>query len=576
MIKLLRYLKRHVAKLIFIVILLFTYTMCDLYLPNLMSDIVDNGIVSGDTSYILKIGAIMIGVALLSTICSISAAYLSSKVGINFSKDLRRDVFVKVSDYSLAEFDKIGTASLVTRTTNDINQIQQVVIMFMRMMIIAPLTCIGGIIMAVNKNSDLSKILFVVIPVIGIVIFVIGKTGMPLFKAMQGKLDRLNLIIRENLTGIRVIRAFDKPVYEKDRFDIANKDLTSNAIKVNIIMGFLMPVMTLILNITSIVVVWLASNLIDMGTMEVGDLMAYLQYIMQIMFSLLLVSMMFILIPRAQASAVRVNEVLEMETEIKEPNSIVSPKKNLGILEFKNVTFNYPNSSESSLIDVSFTAKPNEITAFIGSTGSGKSTIVNLIPRFYDATSGEILIDGVNIKDYAQDTLRRKIGLVPQKAVLFSGTISENIRYGKEDATTRQIEEASKVAQASEFISKMKDTYNSHIAQGGTNVSGGQKQRLAIARALVRKPQIYIFDDSFSALDFKTDSKLRGSLKENVHDATMIIVAQRVSTIMDADRILVLDEGKVVGDGTHKELLENCTVYQEIVSSQLSSEEASA
>lgn len=576
MLKLLKYLKRHVGKLILIVILLFTYTMCDLYLPNLMSDIVDNGIVSGDTSYILKIGSIMIAVALLSAICSISAAYLSSKVGINFSKDLRRDVFVKVSDYSIAEFDKIGTASLVTRTTNDINQIQQVVIMFMRMMIIAPLTCVGGIIMAINKNSDLSKILFVVIPVIAIVIFIIGKTGMPLFKAMQAKLDKLNLIVRENLTGIRVVRAFDKLTYEKERFDIANKDLTSNAIKVNIIMGVLMPAMTLILNITSVVVVWLAAGLIDVGAMEVGDLMAFLQYIMQIMFSLLLVSMMFILIPRAQASATRVNEVLEMESEIKETNSAIAPKKNLGILEFKNVTFNYPNSSEASLIDVSFTAKPNEITAFIGSTGSGKSTIVNLIPRFYDVTSGEILIDGVNIKDYSQENLRNKIGLVPQKAVLFSGTISENIRYGKEDATSTQIEEAANIAQASEFISKMKDTYNSHIAQGGSNVSGGQKQRLSIARALVRKPQIYIFDDSFSALDFKTDSKLRASLKENVKNATMLIVAQRVSTIMEADRILVLDEGKIVGDGTHKELLENCTVYQEIVSSQLSSEEASA
>lgn len=576
MLKLLKYLKRHVGKLILIVILLFTYTMCDLYLPNLMSDIVDNGIVSGDTSYILKIGSIMIAVALLSAICSISAAYLSSKVGINFSKDLRRDVFVKVSDYSLAEFDKIGTASLVTRTTNDINQIQQVVIMFMRMMIIAPLTCVGGIIMAINKNSDLSKILFVVIPVIAIVIFIIGKTGMPLFKAMQAKLDKLNLIVRENLTGIRVVRAFDKITYEKERFDIANKDLTSNAIKVNIIMGVLMPAMTLILNITSVVVVWLAAGLIDVGAMEVGDLMAFLQYIMQIMFSLLLVSMMFILIPRAQASATRVNEVLDMESEIKETNSAIAPKKNLGILEFKNVTFNYPNSSEASLIEVSFTAKPNEITAFIGSTGSGKSTIVNLIPRFYDVTSGEILIDGVNIKDYSQENLRNKIGLVPQKAVLFSGTISENIRYGKEDATSTQIEEAANIAQASEFISKMKDTYNSHIAQGGSNVSGGQKQRLSIARALVRKPQIYIFDDSFSALDFKTDSKLRASLKENVKNATMLIVAQRVSTIMEADRILVLDEGKIVGDGTHKELLENCTVYQEIVSSQLSSEEASA
>ncbi|MGL5352447.1 MAG: ABC transporter ATP-binding protein, partial [Clostridium sp.] len=550
--------------------------MCDLYLPNLMSDIVDNGIVSGDTSYILKIGSIMIGVALLSAICSISAAYLSSKVGINFSKDLRRDVFVHVSDYSLAEFDKIGTASLVTRTTNDINQIQQVVIMFMRMMIIAPLTCVGGIIMAINKNADLSKILFIVIPVIAIVIFIIGKTGMPLFKSMQAKLDKLNLIVRENLTGIRVIRAFDKLEYEKERFDIANKDLTNTAIKVNIIMGILMPAMTLILNITSVVVVWLAAGLIDVGAMEVGDLMAFLQYIMQIMFSLLLVSMMFILIPRAQASASRVNEVLEMESEIKELNSTLKPSKSVGILEFKNVTFNYPNSSESSLIDISFTAKPNEITAFIGSTGSGKSTIVNLIPRFYDVTSGEILIDNINIKDYEQDTLRRKIGLVPQKAVLFSGTISENIRYGKEDATSSQIEKAAIIAQASEFISKMKDTYNSHIAQGGTNVSGGQKQRLSIARALVRKPQIYIFDDSFSALDFKTDSKLRASLKENVKDATMLIVAQRVSTIMDADRILVLDEGKIVGDGTHKELLESCTVYQETVSSQLSSEEASA
>lgn len=576
MLKLIRYLKPHSLKIFFIVLLLFLYSISDLYLPNLMADIVDTGILKGDTSYILKIGFIMILVALFSTACSIIASFFSAKVATSFSKKLRRKIFTKVSDYSLSEFDKIGTSSLVTRTTNDINQIQQVVVMFMRMMIIAPLTCIGGIIMAVSKNADLSKILFIVLPLIAIVIFIVGKQGIPLFKSMQSKLDKLNLILRENLTGIRVIRAFNKFNFEKERFVVANEDLTNTAIKVNILTGTLMPLMMLILNVSTVFIVWFGAKYIDIGTMEVGDLMAFIQYVMQIMFSLLLVSMMFILIPRASASAARVNEVLELHSDILDPQSSKSTGDKKGFIEFNNVSFIYPESDVPSLNNISFSAKPGEITAIIGSTGSGKSTIVNLIPRFYDVSSGEILVDGINIKDIQQKTLRSKIGLVPQKAILFSGSISENIRYGKEDSSDDEVVTAIDIAQATDFVTSMKDSYDAHISQGGTNVSGGQKQRLSIARALIRKPEIYVFDDSFSALDFKTDAKLRARLKKEVGNSTVIIVAQRVSTIMDANRILVLDQGKIVGSGTHSELLKNCDVYKEIVSSQLSEKEVGA
>ncbi|MBP1890081.1 ATP-binding cassette subfamily B protein [Clostridium moniliforme] len=575
MLKLFKHLKPYSKQLIFILILLFIQTMAQLYLPTLLSEIVDTGIIKGDVNYILKIGGIMICVAFIGSICTIFASFISSKVSMGLGRDLRRKIFTRAETFSLNEIDTIGTASLITRTTNDVNQIQQVVIMILRMMVTAPLTCIGGIIMAISVNKKLSLILLVSMPIVIITIFVIGKKGMPMFKAMQVKLDKINRILRENLTGIRVIRAFNKQSFEKKRFDEANDDFTNNAIKVNKITALLMPLLMLILNLTSVAILWFGANRINSGVMEVGNLMAFLQYVMQIMFSLIMVSMLFIMIPRASASAERINEVLNMEPSINDSNNLINENNEKGYVEFKNVSYFYPGAENPALNNISFKTNPGETTAIIGGTGSGKSTILNLITRFYDVSKGEILVDGVNIKNISQENLRNKIGFVPQKAVLFSGTIGENLRYGKEDATEDELIHAAKIAQSYEFITEKENGFESIVEQNGKNFSGGQKQRLAIARALVRKPEIYLFDDSFSALDFKTDAKLRAALKSETKNSAVIIVAQRVSTIMDADRILVLDEGNIVGIGTHKELLKNCAIYQEIASSQLSEEELS-
>lgn len=572
MIKLFKFLKPYAASIAVILILVFFQSLSELYLPTLMSNIVDTGIVNGDTNYILKIGGFMLLVAAGGTICTILASFLSSKVATGFSKDLRKNVFSRVESYSLQEFDKIGASSLITRTTNDITQIQQVLVMMLRMMISAPMMCIGGIIMAVSKDAKLSLVIIVVMPILAMAIGIIGKKGMPLFKMMQLKIDKLNLVLRENLTGIRVIRAFNRIDHEKKRFDKANLDLTNTAIKVNKIMAALMPIMMVVLNFTTIAVVWFGGIRIDNGSMQVGDLMAFIQYVMQIMFSLIMVSMMFILIPRASASAVRINEVLDTVSEINDGDNTKSSNKK-GYIEFKDVTFNYPGAEKPALSNISFSAKPGETTAIIGGTGSGKSTLISLIPRFYDVSSGSILVNGIDIREMTQEDLRLKVGFVPQKAVLFSGTIADNIRYGKENASYEEVKHAAEIAQASDFISNMKDGFESVISQGGTNVSGGQKQRLSIARALVRRPEIYVFDDSFSALDFKTDAKLRAALKKETGKSTVIIVAQRVSTVMNADRIIVLDDGQIAGIGNHKELLNNCDVYREIVSSQLSEEE---
>jgi ATP-binding cassette subfamily B protein len=500
-------------------------------------------------------------------------AYLSSRAAAGFGQDLRSRIFSRVESYSLNEFDKIGTASLITRTTNDINQMQQVTMIILRMMLSAPMICIGGIIMAVSKDASLSLVLVVILPVLVGVIALVGAMGFPLFKAMQVKLDKLNLVVREYLTGIRVIRAFNRNEHETKRFVEANLDLTNNAIKVNKLMATMMPIMMLLFNFTSIAIIWFGGIRIDDGHMQVGDLMAFIQYVTQIMFSLIMVSMMFVMIPRASASAVRINEVLELVPDITDPAQPKNAESKRGYVEFENVTFSYPGAEQPALNKISFAAQPGEVTAIIGGTGSGKSTLISLIPRFYDLDSGRILVNGVDIREMLQENLRAKIGFVPQKAVLFTGTIAENIRYGKEDATAEEVMHAADVAQATEFISAMKEGFESVIAQGGTNVSGGQKQRLSIARALVRKPEIYIFDDSFSALDFKTDAKLRAALRKETADATVLIIAQRVATVMDADRIIVLEEGEIVGEGTHKELLNTCEVYHEIVSSQLSEEE---
>ena len=568
MLKLFKGLKPYWTLVIGVLVLVFISTMTDLELPDLMSDIVDTGIVQGDVSYILGRGGVMLLVALLGTVCTILTSYLSSKIGMGFSRDLRKKVFEKVESFSLTEINEMGTASLITRTTNDINQVQMVVIMMMRMMLSAPIMIVGALIMALRKDVELSKVILVVIPIIIVTIAIIAKFTLPMFQKMQNKIDKLNLVVRENLTGIRVIRLFNKVEAEQERFNQASLEVSRIATMANRLMGALMPLMMLILNLSIIAVIWFGGIRINDGDLMVGDLMAFIQYLTQVMFSLLMLTMMFVLIPRAQASAVRINEVLEMESPIQEPKEAIQPQLK-GYVEFKNVSFGYEGAEEYAISNISFVAKPGEVTAIIGGTGSGKSSILNMIPRFYDAAKGEVLVDGVNVRDMNQQELRSKIGYVPQKAVLFTGTIRDNILYGKEDATDEEVRHALEIAQATDFVSKMKEGIESPISQGGTNVSGGQKQRLSIARAIVRKPEIYLFDDSFSALDFKTDAQLRAALKKETKDSTVIIVAQRVSTVMDATRILVMDEGHVVGMGTHEELLQTNEIYQQIVESQL-------
>lgn len=573
MLKLFRFLKPYKIPIAGVLILLLVQSLAELYLPTLMADIVNTGIVKGDIGYILKIGGFMLLVALASGICVITVSFLSAKAATGFGKDLRSKVFARIESYSLHEFDKIGTASLITRTTNDITQVQQVLILSLRMMVAAPIMCIGGIIMAVSKDAVLSLIFVVVIPILAATIYFVASRGVPLFKAMQVKLDKLNLVLRENLTGIRVIRAFNRINWEKRRFNAANSDLTNTAIKVNKVMALMLPAMMLVMNFTSIAIVWFGGHRVDQGDMQVGDMMAFLQYAMQIMFSLVMVSLMFVMIPRGEASAVRINEVLDTVPDIKDAAEVKKADGKRGYLEFKDVTFSYPGAEQPAVSNISFSVSPGEVTAIIGGTGSGKSTLISLIPRFYDIDSGSILVDGLDVREMSQESLRAKIGFVPQTAVLFTGTVADNIRYGKAHASEEEVLRAAETAQATEFITGMQEGFASVISQGGTNVSGGQRQRLAIARALVRRPEIYVFDDSFSALDFKTDARLRAALKKETAEATVLIVAQRVSTVMSADRIIVLDDGKIAGIGSHKELLNTCAVYREIAASQLSEEE---
>ncbi|MBR2076599.1 MAG: ABC transporter ATP-binding protein [Exiguobacterium sp.] len=572
MIKLLKRLVSYKWAVLMVLLFVFAQSLADLFLPTLMADMIDNGVVTGDTGYIWRMGGIMLGVTGLGALAAVVASFYSSKAAMGFGRDLRRCVFNHVERFSLEEFDRIGTASLITRTTNDITQVQQVIIMMLRMVVSAPIMFVGGLIMAISKDATLSLVIVAAMPVLVLSIFLIFWKAMPLFKMVQKRLDRLNLVLRENLTGIRVIRAFNREKEEQVRLTEANERLTDVSIKVNQIMAFLMPVMMLVMNLTVVSVIWFGGIRIDNGAMEIGDLMAFIQYVMQIMFALVMASVMFIMVPRASVSANRINEVLEMNPSLIDDGTKTADVEK-GTLEFDHVTFFYPGAEEPALSNVSFSANPGEVTAVIGGTGAGKSTLVNLIPRFYDVTSGTIRVNGVDVQAVPQEELRSKIGFVPQKALLFTGTIAENIRYGKADATAEEVAHAASIAQANDFIEKMPDRYEAVIEQGGSNVSGGQKQRLSIARALVRKPDLYVFDDSFSALDFKTDAALRKALKEETKDATVLIVAQRVSTIMDADRIIVLEEGTVAGIGTHEELFATNAVYQEIVKSQLSEEE---
>ena len=526
------------------------------------------------TQYILTTGAKMIGITILGVVAAITVGFLASRVGASLGRTLRLKTFEKVMRFSSKEMTEFSTASLITRSTNDIQQIQQMTVMMLRMVFFAPFMAIGGIYKALSTNASMAWIIGVAVLGVVVIVGILFATVMPRFKKLQNLVDRLNLVTREILTGLPVIRAFSTERFEEKRFDGVNKDLTKVNMFVNRMMSCMIPAMMLVMNAISVLIVWVGAKNIDIGAMQVGDMMAFIQYTMQIVMSFLMISMISVMLPRAAVSANRINEVLEKDIIIKEdknPQAFDESKK--GLVEFKNVSFKYPDADEDILHDINFTANSGETTAFIGSTGSGKSTLINLILRFHDVTKGEIKVDGVNIKNVKLHDLREKIGYVPQKGVLFSGTIDSNLRYGKKDATQEDIIKAAKIAQSIDFINDKEDKFDSEISQGGSNVSGGQKQRLSIARAIAKDPEIFIFDDSFSALDFKTDAKLRKALKSETSNSTVLIVAQRISTILDADQIVVLDEGRVVGKGTHKELLKNCEIYKEIALSQLSKEE---
>ena len=525
------------------------------------------------TGYMLRTGGKMLALAAVGMIVSMIVGFLASKVGASTGRDLRGKVFRKVVEFSNGEFDKFSTASLITRSTNDIQQIQMLTVMILRMVLYAPIMGIGGVFKVFHTNVSMSWIIGLAVVLIAMVVMVLFVVAMPKFKILQNLVDRLNLVTREILTGLPVIRAFSTEKHEEERFDQANKDLTKTNLFVNRAMTFMMPTMMLIMNAISILIVWVGANGINDGQMQVGDMMAFIQYTMQIIMAFLMICMISIMLPRAAVSATRVDEVLTSTTLINDPKQPKHLKEGKGMVEFNHVSFRYPGAEEDVLHDISFTAKPGETTAIIGSTGSGKSTMVNLIPRFYDVTEGKITIDGEDIRNVTQHELRDQLGYVPQKGVLFSGTIASNILYGNPDGSEETMMEAAKVAQAAEFIEEKPKCYDSRISQGGGNVSGGQKQRLSIARAIAKDPKIFIFDDSFSALDYKTDVTLRKALKEHTVNSTVIIVAQRISTILHADQIIVLDEGKVVGIGTHKELLKNCDVYYQIAASQLSEKE---
>ncbi|EGX28640.1 ABC transporter related protein [Candidatus Arthromitus sp. SFB-mouse-SU] len=576
MFSLFKYLKKYKFLILLIFFLIFVQSMMELLLPTIMSKVVDEGILNSDMKIISIQGLKMLGVVIVAIIVSLFSILLSSVVSVKFGQEIRRRVFIKVQGFSSKEIDKFGVASLITRTTNDITQVQNVTLLILRMMILGPMMAIGGLIVSMYKDIKLATILLISIPILLIVVFLIGSRAIKIFSKIQKKLDKVNLISRENLTGIRVIRAFNKQKYEEKRFDDANKDLTFSVSKAYRIFAKLIPIMFLIFYFNSLAVVWFGSHRVADSTLMVGDLIAFIQYSNQIMISLMMFFMLFGMIPKAISSAKRINEVLETDFSI---NDIENVKKlidsNEVTLKFDNVSFSYNNTGEYDLENINFECKSGDTIAIIGGTGSGKSSILNLITRFYDVTKGRILLNGVDIKDITQKDLRDSIGYVPQKAVLFSGTIRSNLKYGDESATDERMERALKIAQAYEFVSGLEDGIDSYVSQGGTNFSGGQKQRLSISRALVKDSKIYMFDDSFSALDFKTDSKLRAALKENIKNAIVLIIGQRVTSVMHSDKIIVMDNGRIVGIGTHRELLNNCEVYREIAKSQLSEEELS-
>ena len=559
-----------------VVFLLLVQSIGNLYLPNLNADLINNGVAKGDLGYIWRIGAYMLAISALIIGASVIIAYFSSKVSMSFGRDVRKEVFVSVERFSTRELNKFGAPSLITRNTNDVQQVQMVLFMGLTMMVAAPLTGVGAVIMALKTNVKLSGLLLVAVPAMGLLIFWLLRRIVPLFRVMQTRIDRINLVLREQIAGVRVIRAFVKTGYEEERFAVANEELMQTNLSVTRTFAIMFPALIFILNMSSIAVIWFGAKLIDSGSMPIGNLTAFLSYIMQILMSVMMAVMMSLMIPRAEASAERIQEVLMTESSVVETLTPKTPTSRKGVIEFKDVEFRYPGAEHPVLSGISFKAKPGGMTAIVGSTGSGKTTLLNLIPRFIDATSGQVLMDGVDLRDQLLEDVWSEIGFVPQRAFLFGGTVATNLRYGKADATDEELWTALEVAQADGFVKEKEEGLSSPVSQGGTNFSGGQRQRLSIARAIVKNPQLYILDDSFSALDFSTDAKLRAALEAHAKDSTLIVVAQRVSTIMKADQIIVLNNGKIEGIGKHADLMESCKTYQEIVLSQLSPEEAAS
>jgi ATP-binding cassette subfamily B protein len=568
------YLRPYRAALALVVFMLVIQAIATLYLPELNGEIINNGVAKGDTAYILSTGALMLGISAVVVAVSIVAVYWGSKTGMAFGRDVRGAIFRKVESFSRAELDTFGTASLITRNTNDVQQVQMVVLMGLNMMIIAPILAVGGIIMALRQDIPLSGILIVVLPLMTLIVGLLMSRALPLFQVMQVKVDRVNQVTREALSGIRVIRAFVRTRHEEERFDVANQDLTATSLRVQRLFALMLPTLMLIFNLSTVAILWFGSIRVASNEMPIGNLIAFLQYVMQILFAVMMAVFMFVMVPRAVVSSGRIQEVLRTTPSIEDPLEPLPSPAGSGALAFLDVEFRYPGAQDPVLRDITLAIEPGQTTAIVGSTGSGKTTLINLIPRFYDVTGGELALDGVDVRAVRRDDLWARIGLIPQKAFLFSGTIASNLRFGRPDATDDGLWDALRIAQAETFVRDLEGALEAPVTQGGANLSGGQRQRLAIARALVKRPEIYVFDDSFSALDFRTDSLLRAALTREIEGATIVIVAQRVGTIKNADRIVVLDSGTIAGIGTHAELMATCETYREIVYSQLSEEEA--